>query len=233
MFYYEIVINACKNLKIKKGIKPSNVDLQLEVSRLAHDQKKIQVKNMSRQIAIVMNSREDYFERTGHGTYSLKDKSDPKNKKEWEKQNKNLLKLEEQLKSLNLNDHERWAIIKQRIGQGAFRKQLLRKWGGCSVTGYAQSEILVASHIIPWSTATNKEKLDENNGLLLTANLDKAFDQGLITFEDNGDIRISDDLENPEDIGIKPDMKLLNNSKENKKYLKYHQNKIYEKKVNT
>ena len=82
-----------------------------------------------------------------------------------------------------MSEHEKWAIVKQRIGQGAFRKQLMEKWKGCSVTGYEQSEILVASHIKPWSESSDEEKLDTNNGLLLVANLDKAFDQGLITFE--------------------------------------------------
>ena len=231
MFYYEIVIKACQNLKMKDEIRPSNADLRWEVGKIAHDEKKIQVINMSRQIAIVMNSRGDYFEKTGHGVYRLKDEPDSINKKEREDEYETLLELEKQLENLKLSEFERWAIIKQRIGQGAFRKTMLRKWGGCSVTGYGQSEILIASHIIPWSVSSKEQKLNENNGLLLLANIDKAFDQGLITFENDGNIRISDTLENPEDIGITQDMKLRKVFKGNEKFLEYHRNEIFEKQV--
>ena len=91
-----------------------------------------------------------------------------------------------------LEETEREAIIMARVGQGIFRKRLLEAWGSrCSVTGVALLPVLVASHIKPWMAATNEERLDPANGLLLVGTLDRLFDTGLITFEDDGAVRIS------------------------------------------
>jgi predicted restriction endonuclease len=55
--------------------------------------------------------------------------------------------------------------------------------------------ILMASHIVPWAKCeTNKERLDPFNGLLLTPNLDKLFDQGLISFKNDGTVLLSKEL---------------------------------------
>src|SRR5690606_31477276 len=81
----------------------------------------------------------------------------------------------------------------QRVGQDLFRQGLLELWEGrCAVTGLAIPELLRASHIKPWADcATDAERLDVHNGLLLNPNLDLAFDRGFITFADSGDIVIS------------------------------------------
>lgn len=81
----------------------------------------------------------------------------------------------------------------QRVGQDVFRQGLLDLWEGrCAVTGLDVSQLLRASHIKPWADcATDAERLDVYNGLLLSPNLDLAFDRGLITFEDGGEIVIS------------------------------------------
>jgi hypothetical protein len=50
---------------------------------------------------------------------------------------------------------------------------------------------LVASHCKPWRDATNEERLDGENGLLLTPSIDHLFDRGFIGFEDNGRLIIS------------------------------------------
>lgn len=85
-----------------------------------------------------------------------------------------------------LSDTEREALIKARVGQGPFREALIDRWKSCSVTECALTEILVASHIKPWSKcATPAERLGAANGLLLVPNLDKLFDRGLISFDDN------------------------------------------------
>jgi predicted restriction endonuclease len=46
--------------------------------------------------------------------------------------------------------------------------------------------LLRASHIKPWRMSDNSERLDPENGLLLVANLDAAFDAGLLSFTDTG-----------------------------------------------
>jgi putative restriction endonuclease len=86
---------------------------------------------------------------------------------------------------------EKSRLIKARIGQGTFRERLVDYWNGCAVTGYKDINLLVASHIKPWSASDNAERMNKFNGLLLIPNLDKSFDSGLITFEVDGHIRMS------------------------------------------
>lgn len=125
------------------------------------------------------------------------------------------------LQSDELNSTEKSVLVSARIGQGQFRQQLLEQWDGCAVTGYKMSSMLVASHIKPWRSATNTERLDPNNGLLLLANLDKAFDRGFISFTDSGQILIAEALEKPDALGIHPQMHLVVRE-QNVKYLQYH-----------
>jgi predicted restriction endonuclease len=113
-----------------------------------------------------------------------------------------------------------------RLGQGRFREHLLQQWQGCAITGYPMPAMLVASHIKPWRAANNLERLDPNNGLLLLANLDKAFDKGFISFEHNGKILISATLEKPEVLGIHKQMKLAVRDA-HKPYLHYHRQSVF------
>ena len=64
----------------------------------------------------------------------------------------------------------------------------------CGLTGIDIPELLVASHIIPWS-ANEHERLNPENGICLSSLYDKAFDQGLISFDDNSKILFSEKLE--------------------------------------
>lgn len=91
----------------------------------------------------------------------------------------------------NLDETEKQSLILSRIGQSHFRRNLAQFWKGCSVTGCQNIEILIASHIKPWSECTNEERLDLYNGLLLVPNLDRLFDKGLISFKNDGKIIIS------------------------------------------
>lgn len=84
------------------------------------------------------------------------------------------------------------AIVKARVGQGRFRSDLLRNWGSrCALTGLSNVDLLVASHIHPWSLSNNDERIDPNNGLLLAAHVDRLFDKGLISFDDEGKLLVS------------------------------------------
>jgi HNH endonuclease len=80
---------------------------------------------------------------------------------------------------------ERWVI--QRIGQDLFRAALLDYWDNrCPLTGITDLALLRASHIVPWSDCSDEQRLDVHNGLLLSALWDAAFDQGLVSFADDG-----------------------------------------------
>lgn len=87
---------------------------------------------------------------------------------------------------------ERTAIVQSRVGQGQFRKQLMDKYHeSCVITGINHPKLLVASHIKPWAASNNQERLQVDNGLLLSATYDRLFDAGLITFDKTGKIYLS------------------------------------------
>lgn len=87
----------------------------------------------------------------------------------------------------------RKALVNARIGQGGYRLRMLRLWDNkCAVTGLAVSEALVASHALPWKDSNNQQRLDEYNGLLLSATLDCLFDSGLISFTDAGKLLVNE-----------------------------------------
>lgn len=121
---------------------------------------------------------------------------------------------------------EKQNLVKCRIGQGTFREKLIAYWNGCSVTKFKNIEILIASHIKPWSNSSNEERLDVYNGFLLTPNLDKLFDKGYISFDDNGKILISKKLKDFQLLGISIEMRIPIEV-EHKKYLSYHRNEVF------
>ncbi|WP_323635678.1 HNH endonuclease [Pectobacterium polaris] len=86
---------------------------------------------------------------------------------------------------------ERLSQVKTRIGQQLFRKYVLSNYGErCCVTGLEEPTLLVASHIRPWKTAP-EYRLDPRNGLCLSNLHDKAFDMGLISFNDSLEMLLS------------------------------------------
>jgi len=87
---------------------------------------------------------------------------------------------------------ERTSLQKSRIGQGPYRDNLLELWKKeCAVTGLDLPQLLRASHIKPWRDSNNAERLDRYNGLLLSPGYDAAFDDGLISFNDDGTMFVS------------------------------------------
>jgi putative restriction endonuclease len=87
---------------------------------------------------------------------------------------------------------EREALIMARRGQGKFKKNVQLHESRCRVTGVDRIEHLIASHCKPWrDCGSNQERLDGENGLLLTPSIDHLFDRGFITFENNGQLLMS------------------------------------------
>jgi hypothetical protein len=120
---------------------------------------------------------------------------------------------------------ERSGLITSRVGQGAYRKRIIHRWEyKCAVTNFNKLDILIASHIVPWSKATNQERLDVNNGLLLSPTYDALFDKHLITFDNNGKIILSDKIEFSayQKIGITGKEKIDGLSEYNHHYLQKH-----------
>ena len=130
----------------------------------------------------------------------------------------------------NIDETERRAIVKSRIGQGQFRDNLLFKYKKCIITGISIPQVLVASHIKPWAVSDNKERLDVDNGLLLSATYDRLFDSGLISFNEKGQVLSSKfiSVDNLRLLGI--DLKNeypIKYSSRMENYLTYHRDVVY------
>jgi putative restriction endonuclease len=95
---------------------------------------------------------------------------------------------------LSLRETQRSQLVQARVGQGLFRALVLSSQQTCRVTGVSDHRVLRASHIKPWRLSSNDERLDPDNGLLLSPHVDALFDQELISFEEDGRIVVRKDL---------------------------------------
>lgn len=119
-------------------------------------------------------------------------------------------------------------LVKSRPYQRDFKSRMKNLENKCRVTGITNIEFLIASHIKPVRDCTDAEKVDENNGFLLSPHIDKLFDKGWISFGDNGNLLCKDEI-------VKEVMKVWRldfnknvgtfNEKQ-KEYLAYHHNKF-------
>lgn len=121
------------------------------------------------------------------------------------------------------------SLIDARIGQGKYGWNVREVWKHqCAVTGSITKQALEASHIKRWADSNNKERLDPNNGLLLTANMHKLFDAGLISFADSGKMLVSSKLPHLEQtiFGIIGQKLSQKPSAKTAKYLSHHRRKF-------
>jgi putative restriction endonuclease len=86
------------------------------------------------------------------------------------------------------------AVVKVRLGQSYFRKMVLTNFGyKCCVTGLDVPQTLRASHIVSWAS-DKVNRMNPENGLCLSATYDAAFDQHLISFDDDYRMILSKDI---------------------------------------
>jgi len=119
--------------------------------------------------------------------------------------------------------------IETRLGQGKYRKAIVALWKKCAVTEFDRVDLLIASHIKPWSKSNDAERIDPFNGLLLSPTLDKLFDRGYISFTAEGEILISPLLDESDikRLGITKTMKLYKVEKGCIPYLEFHRGVVY------
>ena len=86
-------------------------------------------------------------------------------------------------------------LVLARGGQGVFRANVESREPECRITGVTNPRYLRASHIKPWSESNDAEKIDGNNGLMLAPHVDLLFDQGFISFKDDGTLMISKEID--------------------------------------
>ena len=157
---------------------------------------------------------------------------------ETDSQSVNSFKDETNTSLLESVGYDKISSRKIRIGQNFFRKTLMSAYNGkCCITGLAIPDLLIASHIKPWSKSNDiNEKTNPQNGLLLNALHDAAFDRGYITIDpDEHKIIISDRLSDYTDefteVSLKKysgkELTLPNKLKPDKKFIKYHNDVIF------
>ena len=87
-------------------------------------------------------------------------------------------------------------LVKTRRNQSFFRESILSSYSStCCLTGIDIPQLLIASHIIPWSE-DKENRLNPQNGLCLNSLHDKAFDKGFISFDENYQVVVSAELKN-------------------------------------
>jgi len=126
--------------------------------------------------------------------------------------------------------------VKTRVNQSVFREMVLANYSTkCAITGIDLPQLLLASHIIPWSK-NEEHRLNPENGICLSALYDKAFDKGLISINNNYKVILSTSLKKKsqmdfyqthfapvENLKITEPMKYL----PKKEFLEYHMDTIF------
>ncbi|TWT08826.1 hypothetical protein [Reyranella sp. CPCC 100927] len=121
-------------------------------------------------------------------------------------------------------------LIEARLGLGRFGDAVMAQWDrACCGTGTAVDGLIHVNPIKPWVRATNDERLDPENGLLMVATWSLAFNSGLIAFEDDGAIVLSADLPATEahKAGIAPDFRLPLKGDRQRTYLAWHRMNVF------
>lgn len=119
-------------------------------------------------------------------------------------------------------------LINARRGQGEFRNGVLKRYPQCPISGVDMPELLIASHIKPWRDCNDNERLDRYNGLMLAPHIDALFDNGLITFKEDGNIAPSKRLSkgNLSRLGITLEEKLEIHP-DSEKYFEWHRKNVF------
>jgi putative restriction endonuclease len=135
------------------------------------------------------------------------------------------------LQRKDIPETEKYQLVKSRRGQGLFRSRVGIIEKCCRITGVSKKKYLRASHIKPWSKCTDFEKLDGNNGLMLSPHVDFLFDKGLISFTNDGSLILSTKLD--QNIltlwKVNSDKEVGSFNIQQKSYLEYHRNFVFKK----
>jgi putative restriction endonuclease len=123
-----------------------------------------------------------------------------------------------------------------RIGQAFFRNSVLASYEKCCcITGLNFPELLRASHIKPWAKSDTNEKVNPQNGLLLNALHDSAFDKGFITINHNYEIVVSSEIKKSKNAAISDYILKYNGEKitlpsrfvPSREFIEYHNDVVF------
>jgi hypothetical protein len=131
---------------------------------------------------------------------------------------------------ISVRETEKLAIVKARVGLGVYKERVRSIESKCRITGVENPVHLVASHCKPWRDSSNEERLDGENGLLLTPSIDHLFDRGFISFENSGELIISPVAHRPslQFMGIETEqiINVGSFSSGQKLFLDFHRNQV-------
>jgi len=92
--------------------------------------------------------------------------------------------------------------VKTRVNQSVFRQMVLANYATkCAITGIDIPELLLASHIMPWSI-NEEHRLNPENGICLSALYDKAYDKGIIGITPNYEVIFSTSLKSKKETSF-------------------------------
>lgn len=144
---------------------------------------------------------------------------------EWEEH------LVREIQAQDIAETDKAALIIARRGQGLFKQRVRDLERRCRITGVDRLEHLVASHCKPWRDSDHRERLDGENGLLLTPSIDHLFDRGFISFEKDGRLLVSPvaDQRSLERMGVPvADRRNVGAFTEGqRRYLEFHQERVF------
>ncbi len=93
-------------------------------------------------------------------------------------------------------------VVRTRRIQSFFREAVLVSYSSrCALSDIVVPDLLNASHIIPWMADVGR-RADPRNGIALNALYDRAFDRGLITFDESLRVVLSRRLRTSDTPGL-------------------------------
>lgn len=147
---------------------------------------------------------------------------------EFDSSKEDLPAVEEIKMRTDIGETQKLQIIKSRRGQGIFKAQVRQIENVCRVTKVSNPRHLIASHIKPWSKSDDAEKISGFNGLLLAPHIDHLFDKGFISFEGNGNLLLSKQLDKSilDRWSIDKSINVGSFRSEQQEFLEYHRNVV-------
>ena len=117
--------------------------------------------------------------------------------------------------------------INARLGHHRFRRMVLDRWNKrCAATG---SDIFVdASHIKPWRDCADFDRINPDNGIALSTLYHKAFDEGYVSFADDGLLLVSEEFRKRlERLGMNLSLRIEGLTEDHQPFLNHHRRYIF------
>jgi hypothetical protein len=141
--------------------------------------------------------------------------------------------LNDGLQDSDIGSTFREQLVRARRGQGVFRSNVLLQEERCRVTGVGEPRHLRASHIKPWRAATDAERLNGANGLLLSPHIDHLFDEGYITFTSSQELLLVPEVRHTllDAWGIDSGVRVGEFTRDQNAFLDYHFANVFKKQL--